>query len=139
MKTGINAAVSAPPAIRLNRVSGRLNAEKKAVASGPVPKRALNMLCRMTPNPFEVRYAIARSNAPSVTLKRRSEKLVPKRKLAGLKRNVLPHQRLRRRRAVFPSVDPREDGVGGSAVAAAVGERFTGLAGSCVMCFSPSH
>ncbi len=34
--------------------------------------------------------------APSVMLKRRSEKLEPRRKLEGLKRNVLPLQCLRR-------------------------------------------
>jgi hypothetical protein len=34
--------------------------------------------------------------APSVMLKRRSEKLEPRRKLEGLKRNVLPPQCLRR-------------------------------------------
>src|SRR5207302_3307973 len=105
---------------------------------GPVPKRALNRLCRATPNPFEVRYAIISSNAASVTLKRRSETLAPKRKLSRLKRKVLPPQCLRRRKATFPSVSPREGVVDESAVATGVVDVFTGFPGSYVMRFFSS-
>src|ERR1700680_1943993 len=92
----------------------------------------------MMPNPLEVRYAIVSMSAASVILKRRIEKLAPNRKLARLKRNVLPPQCLRRWTSTLPAANSREDVGDGSAVATTVDE-FTGFGCSCVMFFFSSH
>ena len=79
------------------------------------------------------------SSAASVTLKRRSEKLSPKRKLERLKRNVLLPQRLRRRGASFFSVSLDAAVSDGSRVAVVfvVVDILVGFAGSVMLCFFP--
>jgi hypothetical protein len=131
--------VSAPRAIKLNQVSGKRNAAKYAVASGPVPKRALNITCRITPNIFEAIEAIEKKKAPSVMLKRRSVKLEPRRKLEGLKRNVLPPQCLRRMEGPPSVVVLVVVAVDSSTVATATVVFVSGTAESCVIALSPQN
>ena len=70
-------------------------------------------------------------------LKRRSEKLDPRRKLEGLKRNVLPPQCLRRPEGTLSAAVLVVDGVDGSTVATADVVLFSGTAESRVIALSP--
>ncbi len=70
-------------------------------------------------------------------LKRRSEKLEPRRKLEGLKRNVLPPQCLRWPEGPLSAAVPVVDGVDGSTVATADVVLFSGTTESRVIAFPP--
>ena len=72
-------------------------------------------------------------------LKRRSEKLEPKRKLEGLKRNVLPPQCLRRSEGSLSAAVLVVIAVDGSVVADADVFFVTGTAESRVMALSPQN
>src|SRR5579875_3525725 len=61
----------------------------------------------MSPKTFEAIWASENKRAASVMLKRRSEKFAPRRKLAGLKRKVLPPQCLCRIDGALSLVRPR--------------------------------
>src|SRR5579863_3681380 len=78
-------------------------------------------------------------NAASVKLKRRIEKLAPKRKLERLKRNVLPPQCVRRRVGTLPAAASLEGSDDWSATRATVVDGMTVCADSCVICFFSSH
>ena len=70
-------------------------------------------------------------------LKRRSEKLEPRRKLEGLKRNVLPPQCLRRLEGPPSFVVPVVVAIDSSTVATADDVFVSGTAGSHVIVLSP--
>ncbi len=77
--------------------------------------------------------------APSVMLKRRSEKLEPRRKLEGLKRKVLPPQCLRRSEGPLSVAVLVLVAVDGSTVATAGAVLVTGTAESRVIALSPQN
>jgi hypothetical protein len=93
----------------------------------------------MTPNFFDAIEAIENMKATSVMLKRRSEKLEPRRKLEGLKRIVLPPHCLRRTEGPPSVVVLIVLAIGSSTVAPADVVLVSGTAVSRVIALSPQN